>query len=62
MQFLTFEDETGLVETVLFPQVYRRLAKLLDWNRPFLLRGSVALNYGAASLEVDQAAPLGGLG
>jgi len=62
MQFLTFEDETGLVETVLFPQAYRRLAGLLDWNRPFLLRGSVSLNYGAATLEVDQATPLGGLG
>ena len=30
MEFLTFEDETGLVETTFFPQAYRRFCHLLD--------------------------------
>jgi len=35
MQFLTFEDDTGLVETTFFPQVYRRFCAILGWGGPF---------------------------
>ena len=55
MQFLTFEDETGLVETTFFPRAYRRLAMMLDWSRPYLLEGRVEENFGVATLNVEHA-------
>jgi error-prone DNA polymerase len=58
MEFLTFEDETGLVETTFFPQAYRRFCHLLDPERPFLLSGTVEADWGAATLTVDRAEPL----
>ena len=58
MEFLTFEDETGLVETTFFPQAYRRFCHLLDPERPFLLSGTVEEDWGAATLTVDRAEPL----
>lgn len=61
MEFLTFEDDTGLVETTFFPQAYHRFCHLLDWGRPFLLSGLVEEDWGAVTLTVDHAAPLRGL-
>ena len=52
MQFLTFEDETGLVETTFFPRAYRRFAMMLDWSRPYLIEGRVEENFAVATLEV----------
>jgi DNA polymerase-3 subunit alpha/error-prone DNA polymerase len=56
MQFLTFEDETGIVETTFFPEVYRRFCHMLDRHRPYLLFGMVDENWGAVTLTVDQVA------
>lgn len=56
MQFLTFEDDTGLVETTFFPRAYRRFAMMLDWSRPYLLEGLVEENFGAVTLNVAQVA------
>ncbi len=53
MQFVTFEDDTGLVETTFFPKAHRRFCRLLDYGRPFLLSGKVESNWGAATLTVD---------
>ncbi len=53
MEFLTFEDETGLVETTFFPKVYYRFCYLLDWGRPYLLSGKVEENFGAVTLTVE---------
>ena len=53
MEFLTFEDETGLVETTFFPKVYDRFCYLLDWGRPYLLSGKVEENFGAVTLTVE---------
>ena len=58
MQFLTFEDETGLVETTFFPEAYRRFAMSLDWERPYLLSGLVEENFGAHTLTVERASPI----
>ena len=54
MEFLTFEDETGVVESTFFPRAYRRFCHLLDWSRPFVLEGKVEQEFGAATLTVDQ--------
>jgi len=54
MEFLTFEDETGIVETTFFPDVYRRFCHMIDRNRPYLLTGKVEQNWGAVTLTVKK--------
>jgi DNA polymerase-3 subunit alpha/error-prone DNA polymerase len=52
MEFLTFEDETGLIETTFFPKTYRRFCAMLDRSRPFMLYGKVEEDFGAVTLTV----------
>jgi DNA polymerase-3 subunit alpha/error-prone DNA polymerase len=52
MEFWTFEDETGLVESTFFPKAYRRLCHMMDRNRPYLLEGRVEDDWGTATLAV----------
>ncbi|MGD0094534.1 MAG: hypothetical protein ABSE73_31885 [Planctomycetota bacterium] len=52
MEFRTFEDETGLLETVFFPQAYRRFCHLTG-DGPCLLGGRVEEEFGAVTLTVD---------
>jgi error-prone DNA polymerase len=54
MEFLTFEDETGIVETTFFPQTYHRFCHMLDRERPYLLTGKVEEDWGAITLTVDR--------
>jgi DNA polymerase III alpha subunit len=42
MQFVTLEDETGLIELVLFPAQYASLGDPVRFPGPFLVRGCVA--------------------
>ncbi|MGD8366614.1 MAG: DNA polymerase III subunit alpha [Desulfobacterales bacterium] len=58
MEFLTFEDETGVVETTFFPEAYDRFAPVIDFGRPYILWGKVETDWGAATLTVDRVAPL----
>jgi len=58
MEFLTFEDETDMIETTFFPTVYHRFCHMLDWGRPYLLTGRVEMDWGAVTLTVDHIAPL----
>ena len=53
MEFLTFEDETGIVETTFFPQAYRRFCHIIDRQRPYLLTGKVEADWGALTLTVE---------
>ena len=53
------EDETGLYETVIFPQVYERYSKLLFDQRPLLVYGQVAIDEGALSVENSRIEVLG---
>jgi len=53
MEFLTFEDETGLVEATFFPGTYHRYAHLLNSGKPYLLKGLVESDYGAVTLTVN---------
>jgi len=52
MEFLTFEDETGLVESVFFPETYRKFCAMIDYTRPFILSGKVEEDFGAQTLTV----------
>ncbi len=54
MEFLTFEDETGLVETTFFPRVYRRYAAVLHSGGGYMLQGVVEEEYGAITLTVER--------
>jgi len=60
MSFLSFEDETALYETVLFPEIYDRYNKLLFDQQPLLVSGKVTDDQGAVTLEVRKIDVLGG--
>lgn len=52
MQFATFDDGHGLVECVLFPDVYRERAHVLFDQGPFLWRGVVEEEFGVQTVTV----------
>ncbi len=54
MEFVTFEDETGLIETVFFPQIYSRYAAILQYHAAFVIIGMVSCEFGVATLEVEK--------
>lgn len=54
MEFLTFEDETGLMETTFFPKAYHRFCGILDKTRPFILHGKIESDFGAHTLTVNR--------
>jgi len=54
MEFITFEDESGLIETTFFPKAYERFCAILDRSQPFILSGLVDEHYGAHTLTVDR--------
>jgi error-prone DNA polymerase len=55
MAFYTFEDESGLFETVFFPQAYASALPILEGNRAILMVGTAHSDYGAVSLHVEKA-------
>jgi DNA polymerase-3 subunit alpha/error-prone DNA polymerase len=58
MQFVTFEDETGTCECVLFPESYRNFVRILGWKEAFVVKGKVKKDYGAVTVIVDNLAPV----
>lgn len=52
MQFATFDDGHGLIETVLFPDVYRERGHVLFDQGPFIFRGKVEEEFGAVTVTV----------
>ena len=61
MEFVTFDDGEGLIETVIFPGVYRRVVPLLFGTGPYVMRGRVEESYGAVTLTVTALERLVGL-
>jgi error-prone DNA polymerase len=55
MEFFTFEDKTGIFETVFFPKQFRRFCRDLDMSHAYLLHGRVESEFDVASLNVDYA-------
>ncbi len=53
MKFLTFEDETGIIETVFFPKAYARFCHCLDYGKPYFLFGKLESDWGAVTLTVE---------
>ena len=54
MSFLSFEDETALYETVVFPEIYDRYNKLLFDQKPLLVSGRVMNDEGAITVEISK--------
>ncbi|MGH7146828.1 MAG: DNA polymerase III subunit alpha [Nitrospiraceae bacterium] len=54
MEFVSFEDETGLYDATLFPDVYRRVYQSLTLNSPYVLHGLIEEDYGVLTLTVEQ--------
>jgi error-prone DNA polymerase len=52
MQFATFDDGTGLIECVIFPDVYRERVHVLFDQGPFIFRGIVDEAYGAITVTI----------
>ena len=53
MEFVSFEDDTDIYETVFFPAAYRRFCHLVHKQGAYLLSGRVSNDMGALSLVVD---------
>ncbi len=58
MKFLTFEDETGIIETVFFPKPYALFCHMLDYGKPYLLYGTINSNWGAITFIVERTQPM----
>ncbi len=56
MKFVSFEDTTGIYETVFFPKTYSRFCHMLKAFRPFILKGQVQETFGAVTLTVEEVA------
>jgi DNA polymerase III alpha subunit len=56
-QFVTFEDEQGLLEAAVAPEAYARLANPIENPGPYLVEGLVRLRLGSIVLDVDTVQP-----
>jgi error-prone DNA polymerase len=54
MEFATFDDGQGLIETVLFPDVYRDRGHVLFDQGPFIFRGKVEEEFGAVTVTITK--------
>jgi DNA polymerase-3 subunit alpha/error-prone DNA polymerase len=54
MEFSTFKNETGIVETTFFPQTYHRFCHMIDRQRFYLFNDKVEEDCGAITLTVDK--------
>ena len=52
MKFVSFEDTTGIYETVFFPKAYNRFCFMLNEMRPYVLKGKVEQDFTAVTLTV----------
>ncbi len=52
MQFVSFEDETAVCETVFFPAFYKKYYALLFSRQPCILTGTVREEFSALTLQV----------
>jgi DNA polymerase III alpha subunit len=54
MRFLSIEDMTGVLETVLFPAAYAKYGHLLTTPGPYVLTGTVQDEHTHCTLTVDR--------
>jgi len=54
MEFVTFEDETGLYDATLFPDAYRRYCHLLARNQAYVVTGLVEEQFSTVTLTAKE--------
>jgi DNA polymerase III alpha subunit len=54
MMFVSLEDETAVVECVLFPDVYQKCGHVLISRGPYVAWGTVENQHGAITLAVQR--------
>jgi error-prone DNA polymerase len=54
MKFISFEDTTGIYETVFFPGVYHQYCHMLNASRPYILKGRVEKDSGSINVNVER--------
>lgn len=54
MEFVTFEDQTGLYDATLFPDVYRQYCHLLAPNQAYVVTGLVEEQFSTDTLTVKK--------
>jgi DNA polymerase III alpha subunit len=52
MKFVSFEDTTGIYETVFFPKAYDQFCHMLNATRPYILKGRVEEAFDAVTMNV----------
>ncbi|SHK28144.1 DNA polymerase III subunit alpha [Desulforamulus aeronauticus] len=58
MAFVSVEDVTGACEVIVFPEVYRRQASMLDLRDPLLIKGRSSNNGEEAKVLAEEMIPL----
>jgi DNA polymerase-3 subunit alpha/error-prone DNA polymerase len=58
MQFVSFEDESGICETVLFPDVYKEFTRFVTRHEAYRIEGRVVEEFGVCVVEVNRLEPL----
>ena len=53
MKFVSFEDTTGIYETVFFPKIYNNYCHMLNATRPYMLKGKVDRDFGSININVQ---------
>jgi DNA polymerase-3 subunit alpha/error-prone DNA polymerase len=54
MQFITLEDEEGLLEGTLFPRDYQAYSARILTLGPYIAQGKVEVDHGAVNLSVSR--------
>ncbi len=52
MEFVSFEDHSGIYDATFFPQAYARFCRKLTRRRPYVLKGKVEEEFGVPTLTV----------
>jgi len=53
MEFISFEDTTGIYDATFFPGAYARFCRKMVRHRPYLLKGKVEEEFGVPTLTVE---------
>lgn len=61
MEFVTMEDEHGLFEVVLFPQVFRRCRAYIGTLGPYEVIGKVESRYDVTAVTAESVRPISGI-
>jgi hypothetical protein len=58
MKFVTFEDESDLIECVMFPEAYEKYGRFLDVLAPYRITGQMTRDFDTCILQVTELARL----